>query len=281
MREKKIVWLASYPKSGNTWFRIFLTALLQEGALNINQLKTDGIFSSREIFDGFTDLDSTLLTDEETRELHPHVYRAVADQYEKDHLFIKMHDAYTFNCDGDPVVPEDRTACALYFIRNPLDIVASFAVHMNTSLDKTISFLNAEDARLSPQKDNHNVATQLPQTLMSWSMHVKSWMELPGFPVKFIRYEDMVKNTLATFSAIMDFIGIDATQGAIQKALDASSFEKIKRQETERGFRETLFDHVSFFRKGTINNWEAELTPSQSNAIKDVHREVMLLFNYL
>src|SRR5258706_1512744 len=98
--QKKIIWLASYPKSGNTWFRAFLTALLGNGDLNINQMKTDGIFSSRGIFDDATDMDSTYLLDSEVKLLLPEVFTHVISQYEKDRLFVKIHDAYTLNDAG-------------------------------------------------------------------------------------------------------------------------------------------------------------------------------------
>ena len=90
---KKIVWLASYPKSGNTWFRAFLTALLNDGDLDINQMKTDGIFSSRFIFDNSTDLDSTYLYDEEVKNMLPEVFCDMAQCIKKRTCLLKsmMH----------------------------------------------------------------------------------------------------------------------------------------------------------------------------------------------
>src|ERR1700744_765885 len=127
--EKKIIWLASYPKSGNTWFRAFLTALLGDGDLNINMMKTDGIFSSRGIFDDATDMDSTYLYDDEVKQALPEVFTHVVSQYAKPRLFVKIHDAYTMSVDGTPIIPAEPTLCALYFIRNPLDVAGSFANH--------------------------------------------------------------------------------------------------------------------------------------------------------
>ena len=86
---QKIVWLASYPKSGNTWFRAFLTTLLNEGELDINEMKTDGIFSSRQILEAFTDLDSTYLYADEVKTLIPEVFVDLESFYQKENLFYK------------------------------------------------------------------------------------------------------------------------------------------------------------------------------------------------
>src|ERR1700742_3075872 len=100
--QKKIVWLASYPKSGNTWFRTFLTALLNDGDLDINHIKTDGIFSSKETFENATDLDPAYLYDSEAKDLQTEVYRYLEQFSQKENMFVKIHDAYNYKDDGEP-----------------------------------------------------------------------------------------------------------------------------------------------------------------------------------
>ena len=73
-RKGRIIWLASYPKSGNTWFRCFLSALIDQ-EVNINKLKTDGIFSSRRLFDLTFDIDGRLLDEAEIKNRMPRVIR--------------------------------------------------------------------------------------------------------------------------------------------------------------------------------------------------------------
>src|ERR1700755_1626042 len=98
--QKKIVWLASYPKSGNTWFRAFLTALLNEGDLDINQMKINGIFSSKQLFENFTDLEPAYLYHDEAKALQTEVFIHLEQFFKKDNLFIKIHDAYTYINEG-------------------------------------------------------------------------------------------------------------------------------------------------------------------------------------
>jgi len=277
---KKIIWLASYPKSGNTWFRAFLTALLGDGDLNINEMKTDGIFSSRAIFDNCTDMDSTDLYDSEIKNLLPDIFRHQAELYRKDKLFIKIHDAYTLNTNGLPIVPAEPTLCALYFIRNPLDVAGSFANHNGSSLDEAIVLMNNKKGSLAKQARNRNVNNQFKQLMLSWSGHVESWTyELP-FPVLVIRYEDMLADTLNTFTNAVEFMKINVTPAQIEKAIDETRFEKLQQMESKDGFAEKNRKSDKFFRKGMAGNWVNELTPEQIKSIIDNHATVMEQYNY-
>jgi hypothetical protein len=278
---KKIVWLASYPKSGNTWFRAFITALLGNGDLDINEMKTDGIFSSREIFNGITDLDSTLMYDEEIKVLQPQVFNELAKSYTKEKLFVKIHDAYIYNVEDKPIVPAESSYCAVYFIRNPLDVVPSMSGHGGGSIEHAIKQLNKENAALAKQKNNLNRDSQLRQFMKSWSGHVESWESVTDFPVLMMRYEDMLHNTQETFSKAVAFMGLSYDEAAIAAAIKASSFESLKKQESEKKFRETVRPGQTFFRKGGTGSWKTELTDEQVTEVVNAHRTVMARYGYL
>lgn len=277
---KKIVWLASYPKSGNTWFRAFLSALLGDGELNINEMKTDGIFSSRGIFDSCTDLDSTCLRDEEVKTLQPDVFCHLAREYEKEHLFIKIHDAYIHNRLQQPIVPSSPTLCALYFIRNPLDIVASLANHNGSTIDQAITLMNNPKGCLARQKNNLNVNSQLKQLMLDWSSHVESWTNQKSIPVQVVRYEDMLTDPVTTFTKAVEFMNIRKSSDAIIKAIEETSFEKLKGKELTGGFHEKNPKSKSFFRSGSAGNWIKELTELQIESIITRHNSIMTSYNY-
>ncbi len=277
---KKIIWLASYPKSGNTWFRAFLTALLNEGEIDINDIKTDGIFSSRALFDYHTDMDSTLLTDKEVKLLQPEVFNEIARNYARQRLFVKVHDAYSFNQLKHPIIPSDSTLCAVYIVRNPLDIASSLASHNNSSLDQAIDLICNKYGCISAQKDNFNVNNQTQQLMYDWSGHVYSWMTLPDFPVYFMRYEDMLSDPFKTFKNILDSIGEPHSNAAISAAIEACRFDKLKEQETKKGFSEKPATRSSFFREGKSGNWRNELNDMQIDKICSVHKAFMEKFNY-
>jgi hypothetical protein len=275
----QILWLASYPKSGNTWFRAFLTALMTEGGVEINKLKTDGIFSDRFIFDYCADIESRDLYDRESRVMIAEVYRYLASERSKLSI-IKIHDALTVDPEGNSIVPADVTRCAIYFIRNPLDIPGSLANHNSTTIQESVNVLNNKNARLLSQTGNLNRYPQFRQYLFDWSSHVNSWTINPPFPVCVIRYEDMLSDTFGTFQKILQFVGMEYTPEQINKAIEASSFEALKKQETEGGFREKPIKSNSFFRSGKNGNWEKELNSEQIQSILAMHKEVMERYNY-
>lgn len=279
---KKIIWLASYPKSGNTWFRAFITALFNNGIVSINDLKTNTIFSSRNIFENLTDIDSSYLYDEEAKKVLPNVYRQLALE-SNEQLFIKVHDAFVYNQLNVPIIPEDVSLCAIYFVRNPLDIAGSLANHLNSTIERAVNFLCRKDACFSSQRNNLNTNQQIRQYLSDWSFHVQSWTTTPKFPVYVIRYEDMVTDAFTTFKGILSKIGwLQFTDKQIQKAIDSSSFATLQAQENNLGFIEKPIISIPlFYRKGKINNWKDELTDNQVNTIINTNHNVMKMFNYI
>lgn len=278
--EKKIVWLASYPKSGNTWFRAFLTALLNDNELDINDMKTDGIFSSRELFDSCTDFDSMDLYYDEIKTLQPEVFNFLNLISQKEYLFIKIHDAYSLNPEGEPIVPTEATRCAIYFVRNPLDVAGSLANHNGSTIDQAIQILNDPTYVLGPRY-NYNVGSQLAQLTYGWSGHVKSWTEGPPFPVLVLRYEDMLANTYDAFNKAVEFIGIDAGKEKVKEAIKATRFEQLQQKERQGGFREKLSVDRVFFRAGKAGNWKNELNEQQIEGILNNQRYIMEKFGYL
>lgn len=275
----KIVWLASYPKSGNTWFRAFLSALMGEGKIEINNMKTDGIFSSREIFDYITDLDSRDLYDDEVKNMLPDVYRQLAAERKQTQL-VKIHDAYTHNSKNETIVPEDVTHCAIYIIRNPLDVVASFANHNGSTIDEAIILMNNKKGSIARQHNNLNTANQLRQLMYDWSGHASSWIDLPHFPVHIMRYEDMLSNPVGTFTKTLDAIGWSYPEDEIKAAIEASSFDKLSTQESDGGFYEKAKKSPKFFRNGISGNWRNELTTAQAKKILLAHETVMKQYEY-
>jgi hypothetical protein len=283
--QKKIVWLASYPKSGNTWFRAFLTALLGDGNIDINKMEADCVFAARDIFDAATGMDSTLLYDSEVKNLLPDVFTHVASAYKKSRLFVKIHDAYTRIANGVAIVPERPTFCTLYFMRNPLDVATSFAHHSAKTVDQRIALMNDPHGVLTKsRKDSGEVNTKnwFEQLLLSWGGHVKSWTDNPEvpFPVLVVRYEDMLNTPFDTFSKAVKFIGLEKTPQEISSAIDASRFEKLKAQENEKGFAEKNRKSESFFRSGKSGGWKHELTAQQIQLLTDNHRELMEKYGY-
>ncbi len=278
---KRIVWLASYPKSGNTWFRTFLTNFLQNGdtPADINHLKGGPIASARQSFDEAVGYDSGEMTFDEIDHLRPEVYLHQARQA-LETPYCKIHDAYTYLPDGRALIPPDATACAFYFIRNPLDVAVSFAHHDgHQKFDRMIRRMGHPENSMCEFDATETL--QLRQKLLTWSDHVKSWIDAPGIRVLPIRYEDMKLDAANTFGDAVRFAALPDEPERIAKAIRFSDFAVVKKQEEETNFGERTPHTESFFRKGEIGSWRESLTPEQAARIIQDHAEVMHRFGYL
>ncbi len=281
IKMRNVVWIASYPKSGNTWFRVFLNNLLGDRThpLDINQLgKTIPFASNRHMFDEILGIDTSLLSFEEIQRLRPEVYRFISRK-SKETVILKIHDAYTFTDKDTPLVPADITYGAIYIIRNPLDITVSFANHSGITIDQSILQMNDEFFCLSDAPGRMHF--QLRQRLLSWSGHVSSWTNAEDLNLHVIKYENMRNNPLETFTQAVKFMGLSKNRAQIERALKFSDIKELRRQEQEKGFTEKSPWCESFFNKGETGYWKELLTKKQAQTIINAHKDVMKQYNYL
>jgi hypothetical protein len=290
----RTVWLASYPKSGNTWLRMLIANLSTKDGkpADINDLpERGGIASGRAPFDHLLLIDSGLLTHDEIDTLRPRVYEELARGAEDDEYdapqeappvrFVKAHDAYTLTPNGEPLLAGRHGADgAVLIVRDPRDVAPSLANHQGTSIDAAIDFMADADAAFCTKPGRlHN---QLRQQLLGWSGHAASWLDQSDIPVLLVRYEDMQADTPAALRRVLDFAGRPATDQNILSAAAFASFEELSRQERERGFREAPRPHRAgnFFRRGQAGAWRDELTAEQVARIEAAHAPMMRRLGY-
>lgn len=278
-----IIWLASYPKSGNTWFRAFYTNLIsdKDTPASLNELKPSLIASGRSPFDDYTGVESSDLSREEIERLRPRVYETLSRVEGKggEPVYIKIHDAFTRTSDGSLLVSPQATRGAIYFLRNPLDVAVSFAHHMACDIDTVINRMADETYCLNTS--TNRLSNQFSQRLLTWSNHVTGWVDGMRGYLHLMRYEDMVRSPLETFTAAVRFVQLPDNQDRIQKALQFSDIRKLQRQEQAHGFKEKYSKADSFFRKGKVGSWRGVLTGRQVQQIIQDHRIVMKRFGYL
>lgn len=277
-----LYWLASYPKSGNTWFRIVLAKLLSHAASldyinHMNQILGSTFAVSRAWMDQLLGFDSLLLTDDEIDRLRPIAYQYAAKAFERT-TYNKIHDAYTYLEDGNPLLPVDGCLGAVYFVRNPLDVAVSLAHYINAPIAHSITTL-ANDDFVIPVKSQGT--KQLRQKILSWSSHVKSWLHVKDIPLLIIRYEDMLASPFDTFQNGLKFLNLQFSDAALQEAIDLTAFDKLQHHEHQFGFIEKPHAASSFFRKGKVGDWENVLTEGQIHKIVCDHREMMQHCGYL
>lgn len=279
--KQNIYWLASYPKSGNTWFRFFLSTILGEAndQIDINKI-SDGrnpIASSQDLFDKYIDIESSCLTLEEIDNLRPDVYREFSSEL-TDTEYMKVHDAFTTNLSGEWIFPPEITKSVIYIVRNPLDVTVSYANHSGKDIETMVSNICNTNNCLCKRK--HMLHNQLRQNLLGWSDHASSWINSPN-KLCLIRYEDMKLNPLETFKRAMNTLELNKTDKEILDSLEKSSFKNLQNQEKNTRFKEAPQRCKSFFRKGIIGDWRNHLTEEQAQRIITTHSKVMKQLGYI
>ncbi len=276
----KIYWLASYPKSGNTWVRIFLANYLREKEVpaDINHLEGAGIASDRDLFERWAGVDSSDLSADAIADLRPAVYQQVALHIEHP-VYLKVHDACTRNSEGDLLFPPAVTGGVVYLIRNPLDVAVSYAHHGGRTVEDAVGRLCGVNSRL--YEATERLGDQLPQRLLSWSAHVRSWVDQAGMRVTVVRYEDILAEPEASFSTILEALDLELEPERLARAIEHSRFERMQDQERRMGFRERpLRADAPFFRRGQAGTWRTELSPELARKIVEAHGEVMRRYGY-
>ena len=272
-----ILWMASYPKSGNTWLRAFIANYLKNPSepMPIDELPQfilgDGVKQPFEKVAGGSVDDMSL---EEIQALRPKVHEMFAWS-SSDTVFVKTHNAISV-LDGIPTITPDATAGAIYVIRNPLDVAVSYAHHYGISYDRAINAMASDESVVPPH------GNQVHQYLGSWSTHVRSWAQAQGLKFHLIRYEDMTFKADKTWRALVKFLELPLETPRLKKAIKFSSFKVLADQEKEDGFVEAVpIDNRVFFRNGKTGAWRKELTADEVQRVIDGHREVMTEYGYL
>ena len=274
---KGIVWLTSYPKSGNTWFRAFLTNLRngRDEPADINKLDHFN-FASRHVFDAALGWETSDFCPETINSLRVPVQEALAHEEE---IFFKVHEAFVHPETGAALFSGRATRAALYFIRDPLDVAVSYSNHRGEDIDATIRKMNDRSAHLAATPTEMKM--QVIQPLGDWSWHVRSWVDAPGLRIHVVRYEDMLARPLEVFAGACRFAGLPDDSARVARALEQSRFEEMQRQEKAKGFREALASDRQFFRHGRAGMGRELLSPAQMASIVTAHGEVMRRFGYL
>ncbi|MCX6276630.1 MAG: sulfotransferase domain-containing protein [Bacteroidetes bacterium] len=275
---KNLVWLASYPRSGNTWFRLFLSSILSGNSRkDLNQIEVDLLSNSRRMFDELAGITSSELANDEINNLKPAVFQLLSCE-STDHQYLKTHDRFFLNSAGYPVFPQEYSFGCVYIIRNPLDVAVSNAHYFSKPVDEVIAIMNNRGYALNVSIDC--LYPLLEEWIGDWSGHATSWLN-SGVRVHVIRYEDMISFPVETFSKALKFLKIKFTEERVSIALSETSFETIKKSEEQFGFKEKLQSCNSFFRQGKAGGWKTFLTELQIRKIAGDHREVMERFGYL
>ena len=271
-----ILWLASYPKSGNTWLRAFLHNLMRNANAPIEPNKLNELTlgdGMARFFAPHAGGRATIdLAAEEIAALRAKVHRDLAAT-SRDTVFVKTHNWLGMD-HGHPCIDMSVTAGAIYVVRNPLDVAPSLADHFGLTLDQAIAQMADREARTL------NLKHRVPDVMSSWSNHVKSWTAQRNPRLHVMRYEDMLNKAVPSFTQLTKFLGLPASPDRIARAIRFSSFDTLRSMEARQGFVERSSHSKAFFRQGQAGTWRQILSAEQVERLCADHREQMQAFGY-
>jgi hypothetical protein len=276
---KNIIWLSSYPKSGNTWLRVILASLIYskksfnfELLKNISEFENPYYFKFLKNVDDFSNLNQLEILSKYWIEAQKKINEG------NKIIFFKTH-ASNISFLKKEYTNKSISKGLIYIIRDPRDVVISYSKHLNKSIDEVLQIMNTINTI------SYSTNGSYPILLSKWDYHVLSWLKL-DVPKIFIKYEHLLLNTENVILQLINFLNkdlkfklnIDISE--IKKIIENTNFIKLQKKELEEGFPEAS-KHSKFFRSGKIKQWENILTKIQREKIEKNFLLVMKKFNYL
>lgn len=275
----KLVLVASYPKSGNTWARLVFERLKRGPSWNfsINEMAT-GFYgvSRRLLFDSVSPVNCSDLLLHEIENMLPKVLRYVAAASSGD-LFLKVHDDMRRTQDGDWLYPPDCVRSVVYLVRHPFDVAISCAHHLGMTPENMVKLM--ADRKIVSHFER-SLPLSLPQHVGSWTSNVSSWIGDSPYNVALVRYEDLIADPLAGFASLARVAGFDVPPSEIASAVEVTRFDALRREEADYGFRERPPTSAQFFRAGKARSWEGALSPELREQILKDHGTIMKQLGY-
>ena len=282
-----IIWIASYPKCGNTWVRSFISALLytEDGKFSFKNLESIPQYPIRHQFTGFledfSDINSikkNWITTQTKMNLDNKV------------KFLKTHHV---NCkiDNHAFTNFDNTLGVIYIVRDPRNVLTSLINHysLNNQLEAK-KFLFEEKNWLGFKKENNKIQlTRFPTLISSWKTNYNSWKNTSK-NLLLIKYENLISNPELEFSKLTNYleniINIKFDKNKIENAINSTSFETLKNKELKEGFIEGAKDKTNdgkkrFFNLGPENNWKNLVKKEIVDEVEKNFETEMKELNYL
>lgn len=272
---KKIVWLYSYPKSGNTWVRLFLDAyFLREVDINeiLCSVGDDGI-ARYQVGDGSEVWRWPVDIQQLTRPMA--MLRTVLAYHASEQpfpLFVKTHQANTI-ANGVELLPEALTKATIHIVRDPRDVLPSFANHMGCDADMAVDLMTRKYNLLAAAEG------RVADFLGDWSMHTEAGLAAKGHNSLLVRYEDLRADPQTWFSRILEHAGVEVDPARVAAALELTALSRLQKAEREQGFKEgSTKAKEPFFGAGAIGK---KIAPHHRSKLERAFRKTMQKLGYL
>ena len=281
-----IFWIASYPKSGNTWLRTLLSAYYysKDGVYEESLIRNIGQFPEKKHFQGFDYLPQVII--DTTR-----FWIKAQERINKDNKlrFFKTHNVFGSINNRKFTNKENSIGC-IYIVRDPRNVITSLKNHYELDYQDALTWM------LNPKKYIYDYEKSQEysdfQFISSWENNYKAWKSQSDFPIKIIKYEDLLDKTYSIFIEIIEFINQVTKNNEkinklkIKNAVNSTSFHKLKLNEKKFGFSESIKSRkdnkqIPFFFLGPENNWEKILDEELKKKLNDVFEKNLKELSYI
>ena len=252
-----IIWIASYPKSGNTYLRSFISSYYfsKKGKFDFDLLMNVLQFPSLK----FTkkNLNSELEASQSW------IYNQKQFFSGENVHFVKTHNSLD-QYKGNIFTTNNISLGAIYIVRDPRNLITSMTHHYSLTYEQAYNKLTDENASLLEKSRDGDFSNFT--FLGSWSSHYASWKNSKGFKTLFVKYEDLEDNKYDTFKKIINFInGLKKDKSSINEkkfinSINSTNFSNLRNKEENEGFVESVNsksgEKKRFFNLGFNNRWQ-------------------------
>ena len=281
-----IIWLASYPKSGNTWVRSLISSYYySKNSFQFSDLKNIPNFS----VGNFISEPSMLKNNMDVVEQWLNVQKSITKK--KRNTFFKTHNACV-SINNNLFTNNDYSSGCIYIVRDPRNVITSYKNFENVSYGKILNQMTNREGVLFAHRDfETKFGFKGFEFIGSWADNYNTWVKNKlAIPVHLVKYENLVKNTIGELKKILEFIGkcqnlqnfkFDLEKA--QKSIEDTSFDSLSKMENLEGFDEVSQREkdTKFFNMGERNNWNETLPKNIKEKIEEIFRNEMWELGYI
>ena len=282
-----IFWIASYPKSGNTWIRTLISSYYytEDGIFNESKIHNIDQFPQKKYFKEFK-YNKTIVND--TARLWLKAQKKI--NLDKKLRFFKTHNAFG-NLNGNPFTDNINSIGAIYVVRDPRNVITSLKNHYELDDNQAYNWMINENNYLYDIHNFEEDGYSDFQFISSWSTHYKSWKVQKKIPIKIIKYEDLLNETYLILKDLINFINMlvnnneQINKDKLKKVIDSTLFDKLRKEEQDKGFAESVLSRdgkrkIPFFNLGPKNDWNKILNIKMVKKIEEIFADSMKDLSY-